>query len=136
MVKINAMQKSFLLLLCFLAMPIWAQNSQVTLKSAKTTCIKLLYGREKDVAAAKSELTKWGHFKVTDDCSKSDLNLWIAAGSPAKEGACHVTVQAINQNQQVLWSDTRDCKGATPPVVAQLVRKLRSDMARRSTAKK
>ena len=131
------MQKFLLLTILLLLTPLpRAQSPQVTLKSAKTTCIKMLYGSDKDAAAAKSELKKWGRYKVLEDCSKSDLNLWIAAGSPAKEGACHVTVQAITQDQQVLWSGTRDCKGSTPPVVAQLVRKLRTETGKGSTAKK
>jgi hypothetical protein len=126
------MRKSFIFpLIVQVLVVLGSAQAQVpaTLISAKTTCIKLLYGSSHDTAAAKNELRKWGHYKLLNDCSKADMSLWIAAGSPAKEHVCHVTVQAIAPNQQVLWSETRDCKGTTPPTVAQLVRRLRADVS-------
>jgi hypothetical protein len=125
------MQKPFILLLVLQVAWLGSAQAQIpaTLASAKTTCIKLLYGSSHDTAAAKAELRKWGRYKLLHDCSKADMSLWIAAGSPAKEHVCHVTVQAIAPNQQVLWSQTRDCKGTTPPAVAQLVRRLRADVS-------
>jgi hypothetical protein len=123
----------FCFFLLFLAEPIWAGAAQAqnpdTLGSARSACIKLLHGSARDAASAKAELRKWGRFKLVDDCAKADISLWIAAGSPAKEHVCHVTVQAIAPNQQLLWSQSRDCKGTTPPVVAQLVRRLRADLS-------
>lgn len=125
--------KKFCLLLLILGAPIWAGAAQAqgpdTLASAKTTCIKLLHGSARDTAAANAELKKWDRFKLLDDCAKADFTLWIAAGSPAKEHLCRVTLQAISPDQRVLWSQTGDCKGTTPPMVAQLVRRLRADLS-------
>lgn len=119
--------------LLFLAAPVWASAAQAqhpeTLASAKSACIKLLHGSSRDIAAATSELKKWGRFKLVDDCTRADISIWIATGSPAKEHVCRATVQAIARDQRVLWSQTRDCKGTTPPVVAQLVRRLRADLS-------
>jgi hypothetical protein len=121
---------------CFfllLAIPPWAGAAQAqspdTLGSAKTTCIKLLHGSRQDTAAARAELKKWDRFKLLDDCAKADVSIWIAAGSPVKEHVCRVTMQAIGPDQRVLWSQTRNCKGTTPPMVAQLVRRLRADLS-------
>lgn len=125
--------RKFCFFLLFLAAPVWAGAAQPqnpgTLASAKSACIKLLHGSARDAASAKAELKKWGRFKLVDDCTRADISIWITTGSPAKEHVCRATIQAIAQDQRVLWSQTRNCKGTTPPVVAQLVRRLRADLS-------
>jgi len=99
------------------------------LLSAKTACLHLGNGSDKDLAEARRELKTWGRFKLVDDCSSSDVAIWITARYVPEAEICGAIVQVQGiSDKAILWTGNKHCKTKTDEVVGQLVRQLRADM--------
>jgi hypothetical protein len=127
---------SFMVLTLLVSDSVLAQAAKKTAADpAKTACIKLLNGSQKDVAAVEAELKKSSHFKLAESCARSDMSIWISVGSPAVENLCRATVQALGPDQKILWSETRHCKSGSQASVALLTRRLLADLGTKKRTK-
>lgn len=106
-------------------------TSNGRLLSARTVCIHLGNGTDKDLAEARRQFKSWGRFKLVDNCSAADLAIWVTARYIPEADVCGAILQVqAASDHAILWTANKHCKTKTDVVVGQLVRQLRADMTR------
>lgn len=104
-------------------------TSNARLLSAKTACMHLGNGTDKDLEEARRELKSWGRFKLVDNCSAADVAIWITARYVPEAEICGAILQVqASSDHSILWTANKHCKTKPDVVVGQLVRQLRADM--------
>lgn len=122
---------SFVMLLVPLSLA-WAKDASTVsprLIAAKTACIHMLHGTDKDTAAARKELKTWGRYKLVDECSKSDVTFLVIARYAPEVDTCGAIVQAQGTSDSaILWTGNEKCKTRTDLVVGRIIRELRAEV--------
>ena len=105
------------------------------LLSAKTGCIHMLHGTDKDMAEARKELKNWGRYKLVDECSKAEVTILIIARYSREVETCGAVVQVQDTaNQAILWTGNQKCKTRTDVVVGHILRSLRAEVTKADVA--
>ena len=122
---------SFAMLLAPLACAQAKQAATVSprLLAAKTACIHMLHGTDKDTAAARKELRNWGRYKLVDECSQSDVTFLVIARYAPEVDTCGAIVQAQGTSDSaILWTGNAKCKTRTDIIVGRIMRDLRAEV--------